>query len=323
MILKNKGYWNAAVTEGFVRLSRLYSSNSKIDFKKLKPMILKRINDRSKDYPVKAMIPLAREVLEARALLIQGVSILMQVIPVWACKFCPEVHVGPQGHSIKTCWGCRHRAKNQVHEWIPSKLNDIIVPVETYHLQNMSQDIIRHDQRFDFDRIPAIAELCWQAGVSLDDETLKGKDVEIIDTSADSLSKSKVWEIANGTLNAWEVLRTGVQKLLMVYPARVCSHCSEVHVGPSGHKARMCGVFAYESWRGPHFWKRAVVDDLVPPKISWSRRDHDPPVLLDERRDFYGHAPVVVDICSKAGIHLPKKYFCMMKVRGVSVPFQS
>lgn len=63
---------------------RFYSS--KVDLKKLKPMIQKRIENRAKDYPVPSMISVAEEVLRARDLLIQGVSTLTKVIPVQACK---------------------------------------------------------------------------------------------------------------------------------------------------------------------------------------------------------------------------------------------
>ena len=64
---------------------RHYSSN-KVDLKRLRPMILKRIQDRAKDYPVQSMIPVAEEVLNSRRFLIQGVATLIKVIPVVACK---------------------------------------------------------------------------------------------------------------------------------------------------------------------------------------------------------------------------------------------
>ncbi|GLT67242.1 hypothetical protein SLA2020_395630 [Shorea laevis] len=301
--------------------------SSKVDLKKLRPMILKRIENRAKDYPLPRMIPVAQEVLNARAILYQGISTLLKIFPISACKFCPEVHIGEKGHLIKTCWGYRRRTKNHVHEWISGGLNDILVPVETYHLENKFQGIIKHHQRFDFERVPAVVELCWQAGAYMHEDSLNsgalitngvfgGTDVHKVE----SMSPDDLNLIANGTLRAWEMLRFGVQKLLMVYPAKVCKYCSEVHVGPSGHKARLCGVFKYESWRGAHFWKKAEVDDLVPPKIVWRRRPQDPTLLLDEGRDYYGHAPAVVDLCSKAGANIPTKYFCMMKVDGLSGP---
>ncbi|KAA8526487.1 hypothetical protein F0562_008309 [Nyssa sinensis] len=189
----------------------------------------------------------------------------------------------------------------------------------------MFQGVIRHNQRFDFDRAPAVVELCCQAGADPFDENLcsntwNSDSVEGGVIGAESLSPDNLRFIAMRTLTAWETVRSGVQKLLLVYPAKVCKYCSEVHVGPSGHKARLCGVFKYENWRGAHFWKKAEVDDLVPPKVVWHQRPQDPPVLLNEGRDFYGHAPAVVDLCNKAGVIVPSKYFCMMKVQGLSAP---
>lgn len=137
---------------------------------------------------------------------------------------------------------------------------------------------------------------------------------------ADSLSDDDLMLLGRETLKAWEALRSGVQRLLLVYPAKVCEHCSEVHIGPSGHKARLCGVFKFESWRGSHFWKKAEVDHLVPSKTVWYRRPQDPPLLLDDGRNYYGHAPAVVDLCTKAGIIAPSKYHCMMKLEGLSAP---
>ncbi|BFG26158.1 hypothetical protein CerSpe_124330 [Prunus speciosa] len=299
--------------------SRHFSSN-KMDLRKLKPMIQKRIQDRAKDYPVPGMIPVAQEVLNSRRLLMQGVSTLLKVLPVMACKFCPEVYIGEKGHVIQTCCGFKHRSKNRVHEWITGGLNDVLAPVEAFHLKHMFQDVIKHHQRFDFERVPAFVELCWQAGANDGNQYSNWSpesDCCSVD-GAESLSPDELVMIASGTLKAWEVLRNGVEKLLMVYPAKVCKHCSEVHVGPSGHKARLCGIFKYESWQGTHFWRKAIVDDLVPPKIVWRRRPQDPQVLLNEGKGFYGRAPAVVELCTQAGVIAPSKYHCLMKLQGVA-----
>lgn len=237
------------------------------------------------------------------------------------CRFCPEVYVGEQGHLIRSCGGYKRGAKNRVHEWIGGDLNDVLVPVEAFHLHRMFQDVIKHDERFNFERVPAVAELCWQAGANPNDENLSSSTGNSDGGGSgrdEWLSSHELMLLANVTLKAWETLRTGVQKLLMVYPAKVCKYCSEVHVGPSGHKARLCGVFKYESWRGSHFWEKANVDDLVPPNIVWHRRPQDPPMLVDEGRDYYGHVPAVVALCTQAGVVAPSKYHCMMKIQGLS-----
>lgn len=281
-------------------------------------MILKRIRNRVGDYPVKAMIPMAEDVLEARQLLRFGIYTLMKYVPIKSCKFCPEVFIGSIGHEMRTCHTFISNTKARMHSWTDGNLNDVLVPVEAFHLHTMFQRIIKHDHRFDFDRVSAVLELCSQAGAEISDEILHGHD-QILDGRTDIKPEEAV-QIAQNTMDAWERLRVGVQKLLMAYPAKVCRHCSEVHIGPSGHKARLCGVFKHEGWRGIHMWKRAEVDDLVPLKLVWHRRPHDPPVLTDGGRGFYGHAPAVVEICYQAGARVPKKYYCMMKTLGLSPP---
>ncbi|XP_060968262.1 APO protein 4, mitochondrial [Cannabis sativa] len=295
----------------------------------IRPMIQKRIESRAKDYPIRGMIPVAEEVLNSRRVLIQGVSALLKVIPIVSCKFCPEVYIGEVGHLIQTCCGPKRFGKKQVHEWIVGGLKDILVTVEAFHLQHMFQSIVKHSERFDLERVPAVVELCWQAGADPNHEcsltNTPDSNGNSCDADADGVEYMSIQElksIAKTTLHAWETLREGVQRLLLVYPAKVCKHCSEVHIGPSGHLARNCGVFKYESWRGTHIWKKAEVNDLVPPKIVWRRRPQDPPVLLNEGSDFYGHAPAVVDLCTKTGIIAPTKYNCMMKIQGLSRPMQ-
>ncbi|KAL9227932.1 hypothetical protein vseg_003564 [Gypsophila vaccaria] len=300
--------------------------SKKKDWNKLRPMIKKRIENRADFYPINAMVPLAQHVLLARSRVIHGVDTLLRALPVLTCKFCPEVYVGETGHLIHGCWGYKRLTKNQLHHWIKASLNDILVPVETFRLDSRVQDVIKHHQRFDCERVPAVVELCRQAGAHLEDSDLQSEDVtsnSVADRAfeaADSLSADDLSVIGSRTIAAWEALREGVEKLLLVYPVKVCKHCSEVHVGHSGHKARLCGVFKYQSWKGSHFWEKASVDDVVPPKIVWYRRPQDPPALLNEGRNYYGHAPAVVDLCCKAGAIPPAKYSCMMKVQGLTRP---
>jgi hypothetical protein len=230
-------------------------------------------------------------------------------------------------HQMKTCYGFKRMIKDQPHKWGPGGLNNILVPVEAFHLENMFQDEIKHDQRFDYNRVPAVLELCHQAGAEIPDGVLYGRDQLFMATEDNNqnpapLLPDELRLIGQRTLEAWERLRLGVTKLLLVYPSKVCENCSEVHVGLSGHKARMCGVFKFEGWRGKHIWKKAEVDDLVPQKIVWHQRPHDPPVLVNSGRDYYGHAPAVVELCVQVGARASPRYNCMMKEHGLAAPIQ-
>ncbi|CAN6277006.1 unnamed protein product [Urochloa humidicola] len=312
---------------GAILNQRRYSSG-RVDWKQLRPMILKRIKSRSKEYPIKRMIPVAQEVVRAREIVTEGVSTLLRVVPVHSCKFCPEVYIGATGHEMKTCHGFKRMIKDRPHKWVPGNLNDILVPVQAFHLNEMFQDEIKHDQRFDYPRVPAVLELCHQAGADIPDEILYRNEQLSTTVRGNSqqppapILPDQLRYVGQRTIDAWESLRLGVTKLLLVYPSKVCEHCSEVHVGPSGHKARMCGVFKFEGWKGMHKWKKAGVDDLVPQKIVWHRRPHDPPVLVDGGKDYYGHAPAVIELCMQVGARVPPKYHCMMKTHGLAPPVQ-
>lgn len=74
----------------FGNFGRFYAT--KVDLRKLRPMILKRIEKRSRLYPVRSMVPVANEVLLARSVLIHGVSTLLNSLPLMACKWVLVFH---------------------------------------------------------------------------------------------------------------------------------------------------------------------------------------------------------------------------------------
>lgn len=80
-------------------------------------------------------------------------------------RFCTEVHIGPVGHNLGTCRGPGSNSRKGLHDWLKGSADDIMVPVEAYHLEDRLGQPISHDKRFDVDRISAVEELCIQAGV--------------------------------------------------------------------------------------------------------------------------------------------------------------
>ncbi|XP_039018322.1 APO protein 2, chloroplastic-like isoform X2 [Hibiscus syriacus] len=272
---------------------------------------------------------------------------LLKVVKVHACGFCNEIHVGSVGHPFKSCRGHRASIRNGLHQWTYATVDDVVLPVDAYHLYDRLGKRIRHDERFSIPRIPAVVELSIQAGVDVPEYPTKrrrkpiiwiGKS-EFVDADESELpdpvpevplkpllteipdpevvapcDEDEIIRLAVETLEAWEQMRRGAKKLMRMYPVRVCGYCPEVHVGPSGHKAQNCGAHKHQQRNGQHGWQAAVLDDLIPPRYVWHLPEAKGPPLRRELRSFYGQAPAVVEICVQAGAAVPDQYKPTMRL---------
>ncbi|XP_057967292.1 APO protein 2, chloroplastic [Malania oleifera] len=301
---------------------------------------------------VKSLIPLAYDVFNARVTLINNLKKLLKAVPVHACKWCEDIHVGPIGHTFKSCSGQRSSDRKGMHEWTKAVVEDIFLPLEAYHLFDRLGKRITHNERFAIPRIAALVELCIQAGVDLPEFPTKRRRKPIIrirknefvdaDESelpdpepavpkmpilteipdSEIVAPSNTEEtalLAEETLEAWETTRRGTKRLMKMYPVRVCGYCPDVHVGASGHKAQNCGARKHQQRNGQHAWQSAVLDDLIPPRYVWHLPDVDGPPLQWELRSFYGKAPAVVEICMQAGAAVPEQYKPTMRL-DVGIP---
>ena len=125
---------------------------------------------------------------------------------------------------------------------------------------------------------------------------------------------SGVARIAQETMDAYEIVRLGVDKLMRKYTVKACGYCSEVHVGPWGHRVKLCGEFKHQ-WRdGKHGWQDATVEEVFPPNYVWHVQDPKGPPLGGALKRFYGKAPAVVELCMQAGAQIPRKYKPMMRL---------
>lgn len=346
---------------------------------------------------VPELVPVAHAVFEARKTLLQLVSKLMEVVPVKACKFCYQTHVGPVGHKLANCDGPGCDTRRSRHVWTNGSVHDVIANLDAYHSYDRLK-LIRHEERFKVKRLPALVELCIQAGVDLPEyptlrrtnpvrvagrriieagefyfelqqeidalyvysskgdsssnaqdesaDTLLMREEDSLDASSEmnnddefenackkdssdlrdrgelacmdmemtSLSSEEVIQIAEMTLRIWEMMRSGAQKLMKKYSVRVCGYCPEVHIGPRGHKVRVCGEFKHQWRQGQHGWQEAGIDDLIPPKYVWHVPNLAAPLLLNEMRRYYGQAPAIVELCVQAGAAVPSKYKALMRM---------
>ncbi|KAK2980877.1 hypothetical protein RJ640_006249, partial [Escallonia rubra] len=90
-------------------------------------------------------------------------------------RWCNEIHVGPIGHPFKLCRGQNASIRKGHHEWADAVVEDILVQVEAYHLFDGLVIRIPHVERFSITRVPAVVELCIQAGVDLPEFPTKNK----------------------------------------------------------------------------------------------------------------------------------------------------
>lgn len=301
---------------------------------------------------VKNLVPVAYRVYNARIKLINNLKRLLKVVPVHACSWCNEVHVGLVGHPFKSCTGPRSSFRRGLHEWKTAYVEDILVPVEAYHLVDRLGKRIAHADRFSIPRIPALVELCIQAGVDIPEYPTKRRrkpiirisksefvdadeselpdpeppasPVPILIETLDSeiippIGKEEIALLAEETLETWEKMRNGASRLMKMYPVRVCGYCPEVHIGASGHKAQNCGSHKHQQRNGQHGWQAAVLNDLIPPKFVWHVPDINGPPMQRELRNFYGQAPAVVELCVQAGAVVPEQYKPTMRL-DVGVP---
>ncbi|KDO78633.1 hypothetical protein CISIN_1g013320mg [Citrus sinensis] len=295
------------------------------------------------------LIHVAYEVIDAWKLLIKGLAQLLHVIPVYGCSECSEVHVAHSGHHIQNCQGATAAKRRSFHSWVRGSINDILLPVESYHLYDPFGRRIKHESRFDYDRIPAVVELCIQAGVDIPEypsrrrtkpiRTLGKKVIDrggfveeprpwrsrgssaLSDLDTDGAcgrlpppSLADVPRIAQETMDAYEVVRSGVTKLMRKYSVKACGYCPEVHIGPWGHNVKLCGAFKHQ-WRdGKHGWQDAVVDEVFPPNYVWHVQDPKGPPLRSALKRYYGKAPAVVEVCMQAGAQVPEQYKPTMRL---------
>lgn len=121
-------------------------------------------------------------------------------------------------------------------------------------------------------------------------------------------------------MKAWEKLQLGASKLMEKYAVQTCGYCSEVQVGPKGHRVRNCEAFKHQMRDGQHAWQEATVDNLVPPVYVWHVQEgHGGEPLVHGLKSYYGKLPAVVELFAQAGADVGDHYAGVMR-EDVAVP---
>ncbi|GAB4840817.1 APO protein 3, mitochondrial [Ancistrocladus abbreviatus] len=117
---------------------------------------------------VPELVDMAHRVYQARESLLSGIAKLIQFMPVLRCRFCFEVYIGHVGHQIRTCNGPKAGFRHAMHAWRKGGVQDVIYFPYCFHIYDrVGKPRVIHKERFNVQRLPAIVELCMQAGVDL------------------------------------------------------------------------------------------------------------------------------------------------------------
>lgn len=305
---------------------------------------------------VNELIPVAHQVNADRIQLFTCVSKVAQSIAIYSCSVCGEVHLGHRPHKIRTC-NVMGSAASKEHCWRRGAVEHVLPPVESFHLYDRLGRAVSHNERLQVDRIPAILELCVQAGIDLPEyptrrrvfpaysisgrvidfekrfpkEDAPGKDIYACgfwqkrnniseDNKSADMQPCDLQGTAVRGMEAWERMRSGASRLMETYAAQTCGYCSEIQVGPKGHRVRNCQAYKHQMRDGQHAWQEATIDDVVPPVYVWHVRDtQSEKPLVNELKKYYGMLPAVVELFAQAGASVPNDYVVMMR-EDVAVP---
>ncbi|CAI0558925.1 unnamed protein product [Linum tenue] len=266
---------------------------------------------------VKELIPVAHQVYAAAAELLSCSSNVAKTIALYSCSVCGEVHVGHTPHKIRTCDGVGS-LKNKEHRWMNGGIEHILPLVESFHLYDRLGRAVSHDEQLIVDRIPAVVELCVQGGVNIPEYPTRRRTFPAYSVAGRIIDFERrfpkeedtpVWdmgvcyvsdtvfihlllpaaEVAIRGMESWEVMRSGIRKLVSEYAVHTCGYCPEFQVGPKGHRVRNCQAFKHQMRDGQHAWQEATVDDLAPPVYVWHVRDlNSPEPMANNLRRYYG-----------------------------------
>ena len=115
-------------------------------------------------------VALAEETLQAWERMRRGAKRLMRMYHVRVCGYCPEIHVGAQGHKAQNCGAHKHQQRNGQHGWQSAVLDDLIPPRFVWHVPNVNGPPLQRELRDFYGQAPAVVEMCIQAGAALPEQ---------------------------------------------------------------------------------------------------------------------------------------------------------
>ncbi|XP_024536804.1 APO protein 1, chloroplastic [Selaginella moellendorffii] len=145
------------------------------------------------------------------------------------------------------------------------------------------------------------------------EEEAQGSEESFLEGRVFDPARDEIVATAERTIEAFHTVRKGIQLMMKKYVVKACGYCPEIHVGPRGHRVKICGAFKHQQRDGKHGWQEAALSDIFPPNFVWHVPSGHSPALRPELRRYYGQAPAVVELCVQAGARVPVKWKPFMR----------
>ncbi|KAL3649130.1 hypothetical protein CASFOL_005533 [Castilleja foliolosa] len=237
---------------------------------------------------VKELIPVDHDVFAARTRLLSCVSRVSIEIPIF-------------------------------HTWGRGGPNHVFPVVDSFHLYDRLGRAVSHNERLEVDRIPAIVELCIQAGVEIQEYPTRRRDFPIYRVAGRIIDFEKKFpknDFSGKGINIkpfgfWEMDKRRREDRELSLDLPYDDLKAMPRVGPKGHRVRQCQAFKHQMRDGQHAWQQATFDDLVPPVYVWHVADK--PLVVDGLKRYYGMLPALVEFFAQGGAQIAESYRSVMR----------
>lgn len=162
------------------------------------------------------------------------------------------------GHEIRTCTGPKSWLRSATHVWKRGGVQDVVCFPKCFHLYDrVGKPRVGHDERFSVPRIPAIIELCIQAGLDLKKFPTKrrtkpvycieGRIADFESVAEDNeIERNSSFENVNPLTDSSYMLKEPVEKVRSLLENKI-SHMDQLS-DEERNKLRDLSKHALDSW---------------------------------------------------------------------------
>lgn len=175
------------------------------------------------------------------------------------------------GHEIRTCTGPKSGFRDAMHVWRRGGVQDVVFFPKCYHLfDRVGKPRVVHDERHTAPRIPAIIELCIQAGLDLEKYPTKRRTKPVYYIEGRIVDFEKVMEGDETEIKCEDVNSLVESSLTMIKPIEkfknlvvTDSNCLDQLNDGERNTLRDLGIKTLNSWIGMISGAKKIMEKYI------------------------------------------------------------